>query len=125
MTKKCSFGFISPCSTSSEENSLFQIRACLKSTRNHLGNLNCEFDRDIPEGLLILLRSGLYSVDSSVLKYLICEKHRVELGTHWRRPQMYLKKFKFILYEDDHEINTSYLRLHNNWPNRIYEEGCL
>lgn len=64
MTKKCSFGFLSSCSTSAEENSLFQIRACLKSTRNHLRNLNCEFDRDIPEGLLILYRSGLYSVDS-------------------------------------------------------------
>lgn len=87
MTKKCSFGFLSPCSTSAEENSLFQIRACLKSTRNHLRNLNCEFDRDIPEGLLILYRSGLYSVDSSVLKYFICEKHRDELGTHWRRSQ--------------------------------------
>ena len=76
-------------STVTQTLSLVPIKTCKKSTENHLSQLqSCsEPNFDLPEGLLILYRSGILTVDSYALNLLICPKHRDELGTHWIRRQ--------------------------------------
>ncbi|XP_052075392.1 uncharacterized protein LOC127712825 [Mytilus californianus] len=39
----------------------------------------------IPEALLILYRSGIFSIDHTTLQLKICQAHRDLLGIHWRR----------------------------------------
>ena len=38
-----------------------------------------------PEGLLILCRSGIFVIDSSVANCQICPRHRDDLGVYWKR----------------------------------------
>ncbi|CAC5425772.1 unnamed protein product [Mytilus coruscus] len=40
---------------------------------------------ECPESLLILFRSGIFTIDKTSLVLNICESHRVELGLNWRR----------------------------------------
>lgn len=40
---------------------------------------------EIPEGLLILFRSGLFQFTNDILKFNVCENHRSKLGTRWYR----------------------------------------
>ena len=37
----------------------------------------------IPEGLILLFRSGLFYLTKEVLNLKICTNHRNSLGTHW------------------------------------------
>lgn len=88
MTDTCTFG--KDCGKSghySDENTFCKIYQCTKSTQSHLGSLCCENDVNIPEGVLILYRSGLFNVDVTTLNLKVCQKHRDELGIYWRRHQ--------------------------------------
>ncbi|XP_061196604.1 uncharacterized protein LOC133204877 [Saccostrea echinata] len=40
-----------------------------------------------PEYILILCRSGYFTVDKTVLSMRMCIKHREELGARWKRPK--------------------------------------
>lgn len=40
---------------------------------------------DVPEAIVLLYRSGIFSIDSSTLKLRICQKHRDNIGLKWRR----------------------------------------
>ncbi|XP_052063237.1 uncharacterized protein LOC127702950 [Mytilus californianus] len=39
----------------------------------------------IPEGLLILYRAGLFTVENATMKMTICDSHRDKLSTQWYR----------------------------------------
>ena len=78
-----------PCD-GSELTPLYQ---CEKDTNNHCSLLQCSEKipgkpfsfYNIPEALLILYRSGVFSVDRTTLELSICRAHRDFLGVNWRR----------------------------------------
>jgi hypothetical protein len=55
---------------------------CNKTTQRHLQTIGCGDDCGInlPEGLLILYRSGIFVIDTSVVNWQICPRHRDDLG---------------------------------------------
>ena len=97
MSTQCAFHYISLCGQSDhykpecpdDQISLVPVKTCKKSTANRLSQLHSsnESNIDLPEGVLILYRSGIYTVDSYALNLHICPKHRDELGIHWVRRQ--------------------------------------
>jgi len=38
-----------------------------------------------PEGLLILYRSGIFAIDTSIVNFQTCPRHRDDLGVYWKR----------------------------------------
>ncbi|XP_062600026.1 uncharacterized protein LOC134261619 [Saccostrea cucullata] len=70
------------------EKGYFNITECVKDATIHLRRTNCSehvgYRSDIPEGLLILYRSGIFTIDDSCLNLAICQKHRDELGIYWK-----------------------------------------
>jgi hypothetical protein len=38
-----------------------------------------------PEGLLILHRSGIFAIDTSIVNFQTCPRHRDDLGVYWKR----------------------------------------
>ncbi|XP_076095112.1 uncharacterized protein LOC143065432 [Mytilus galloprovincialis] len=69
------------------------IFECQRSTERHLIGLKSSetipgkpFEKlECPESLLILFRSGIFTLDKLSLNLNICESHRAELGLNWRR----------------------------------------
>ena len=69
------------------------IFECDRNTQKHLTSLKSSESipgrpfqsYDCPESLLILFRSGIFSVDQTALNLYICESHRVFFGLNWRR----------------------------------------
>ncbi|CAG2186996.1 unnamed protein product [Mytilus edulis] len=62
------------------------ITKCDKPTSTHLRSLGCNStDYELPEGLLILYRSGIFSINCSSCDIYICPKHRDDFGIYWRR----------------------------------------
>ena len=88
---KCDFNSFYPyiCDTSHVQ----RIVHCDKDTRNYLYGLKCSESiagkpfqsYTCPEALLILYRSGLFTVDKCVLQMRICKTHRDNLGLSWRK----------------------------------------
>ncbi|CAC5425037.1 unnamed protein product [Mytilus coruscus] len=74
-------------------NTFIYLYNCNRDTSNHLSSLQCsEKIPDkclqfyvIPEALLSLYRSGIFSIDHTTLQLKICQAHRDLLGIHWRR----------------------------------------
>ncbi|CAC5380307.1 unnamed protein product [Mytilus coruscus] len=77
----------------SANNTFIHLYNCNRDTSNHISSLQCsEKIPDkclqfyvIPEALLILYRSGIFSIDHTTLQLKICQAHRDLLGIHWRR----------------------------------------
>ena len=73
----------------------FYIYECDRDILNHLYSLQSAeiihkhvYDAHIcPEYMLILYRSGYFTIDKTVLSMKICIKHREELGARWKRPR--------------------------------------
>ena len=66
--------------------SLDKIADCNKGTTHHLQRLNSSESTaasDFPEGLLILYRSGIFTVDLPSINLRICPKHRDIYGIYW------------------------------------------
>ncbi|XP_063409144.1 uncharacterized protein LOC134692613 [Mytilus trossulus] len=62
------------------------ITKCDKPTSTHLRSLGCNStDFELPKGLLILYRSGIFSIYCSSSDINICPKHRDDFGIYWRR----------------------------------------
>ena len=40
-----------------------------------------------PECLLILYRSGISAIDTSIVHFQTCPRHRDDLGVYWKRPK--------------------------------------
>ena len=40
---------------------------------------------DLPEGLLILYRSGIFAIDISIVNFQTCPTHRDDFGVYWKR----------------------------------------
>ncbi|XP_062581853.1 uncharacterized protein LOC134243620 [Saccostrea cucullata] len=57
--------------------------ACLKSSECVKGKPFQSYD--CPESLLILYRSGIFTIDKNSLNLSICEAHRAHFGLNWRR----------------------------------------
>ena len=38
-----------------------------------------------PEGILILYRSGIFGIDTYIVNFQTCPRHRDELGVYWKR----------------------------------------
>ena len=38
-----------------------------------------------PEGLLILYRSGIFAIDTSIVNFQTCPRYRDDLGVYWKR----------------------------------------
>ncbi|XP_071150193.1 uncharacterized protein [Mytilus edulis] len=82
---KCTFAYKSECGQSLHYASnvpCIPITKCDKPTSTHLRNST---DYELPEGLLILYRSGIFSIDCSSCDIYICPKHRDDFGIYWRR----------------------------------------
>ncbi|XP_076107223.1 uncharacterized protein LOC143075622 isoform X2 [Mytilus galloprovincialis] len=86
---KCTFAYKSECGQSLHYASnvlCIPITKCDKPTSTHLRSLGCNStDYELPEGLLILYRSGIFSIDCSSCDIYICPKHRDDFGIYWRR----------------------------------------
>ena len=41
-----------------------------------------------PEGLIILCRSGIFAIDTSIVNFQTCPAHRDDLGVYWKRQKM-------------------------------------
>lgn len=70
----------------SPNNNFYRISECTKDTSIHLRRLNSTENScvdDFPEGLLILYRSGMFSVDIASTYLRICPKHRDIYGIYW------------------------------------------
>ena len=97
MSTQCALRYISLCGQSGhykpectdDQISLVPIKTCKKSSEKHSSQLHScsEHNFDLPENLLILYRSGIFTVDSYALNLHICPNHRDELGIHWVRRQ--------------------------------------
>ena len=75
---------------------LFNVIRQLKDI--NLQTLGCGDDCgiDLPEGLLILYRSGIFVMDTSVVNCQICPRHRDDLGICWKRQKQGFKDFFII-----------------------------
>ena len=87
---KCAFSYISECGPSQHYASTAMcvpVVQCNKTTQRHLQTIGCGDDCgiDLPEGLLILCRSGIFVIDTSVVNCQICPRHRDDLGVYWKR----------------------------------------
>ncbi|CAG2235052.1 unnamed protein product [Mytilus edulis] len=86
---KCTFAYKSECGQSLHYASnvlCIPITKCDKPTSTHLRSLGCNStDYELPEGVLILYRSGIFSIDCSSCDIYICPKHRDDFGIYWRR----------------------------------------
>ena len=40
---------------------------------------------DLPEDLLILYRSGIFAIDTSIVNFQTCPRHRDDLEVYWKR----------------------------------------
>ncbi|XP_071166181.1 uncharacterized protein [Mytilus edulis] len=69
---------------SSTPNILFKVYECTKPTTIHLKRLNSSKSCDFPEGLFILYRTGIFSIDATTTQLSICPKHRDFYGIHWK-----------------------------------------
>ena len=67
-------------------NKVDQIDNCTKDTTTHLNRLHSidVSSANFPEGLLILHRSCIFSVDRSAKSLSICPWHRDFFGIYWR-----------------------------------------
>jgi hypothetical protein len=67
-------------------NKVDQIDNCTKDTTTHLNRLHSidVSSANFTEGLLILHRSGIFSVDRSAKSLSICPWHRDFFGIYWR-----------------------------------------
>ena len=87
----CNFSYLGgPCGPSQHyttpDNKLNLISECTKDTSIHLKRLNSTENSccgDFPEGLFILYRSGIFSVDTTSTSLRICPKHRDSYGIYW------------------------------------------
>jgi hypothetical protein len=52
-----------------------------------------------PEGLLILYRSGIFAIDTSIVNFQTCPRHRDDLGVYWKRQKR--------TYRSPHPAKTS------------------
>jgi hypothetical protein len=86
---RCDFSHLGGCCGKSNHytnNKVDQIDNCTKDTTTHLNRLHSidVSSANIPEGLLILHRSGIFSVDRSAKSLSICPWHRDFFGIYWR-----------------------------------------
>ena len=94
---KCDFSRLtsSPCGKSDHytiDKLLFNIFECSKEAITHLQTVKCtertfsssSTHGSFPESLLILYRSGIFSIDNGSLSLNICQKHRDEFGIYWK-----------------------------------------
>lgn len=78
-------------SVSSLTNDVLQhLKRCQASTR---------LQTRIPEGLLLLFRSGIFCVSKDVLQLKICTSHRNSLCTHWYKDS---RRCMHPLHQPDH-----------------------
>ena len=54
---------------------------------------------DLPEGLLILYRSGIFAIDTSIVNFQTCPRHRDDMGVYWKRQKR--------TYRSPHPAKTS------------------
>ena len=86
---RCNFSHLEGCCGKSNHytnNKVDQIDNCTKDTTTHLNRLHSidVSSANIPEGLLILYRSGIFSVDRAAKSLSICPWHRDFFGIYWR-----------------------------------------
>ena len=71
-----------------------EVVQCNKPTQRHLppSPTSCDDHEDmmtcgidLPEGLLILHRSGIFAIDTSIVNFQTCPRHRDDLGVYWKR----------------------------------------
>lgn len=78
---------------SCSEDTFFNIYECTKDISCHLRLLHCSEPVPglcgkfvyVPEAIVLLYRSGIFSIDSSTLKLRIFQKHRDSIGLKWRK----------------------------------------
>jgi hypothetical protein len=54
---------------------------------------------DLPEDLLILYRSGIFAIDTSIVNFQTCPRHRDDLEVYWKRQKR--------TYRSPHPAKTS------------------
>lgn len=80
----CCFGTATDC----DNNPIYCLKDCVKTTYNHLRYLNANSKGiDLPESYLILCRAGVNVITAAHLglERKICQFHRDFLGLYWKR----------------------------------------
>lgn len=78
--------FARSCTSVSCDGEQESISSCRTDTLQHLRRCKSSpFHAHvvIPEGLLLLFRSGLFSMNRDVIEFKICQNHKKHLGRQW------------------------------------------
>jgi hypothetical protein len=65
-----------------------------------------------PEGLLILYRSGLFAIDTSIVNCQKCQRHRDDLEVYWKRQKRTYRSPWFILLRFMRNFQETYRHQH-------------
>jgi hypothetical protein len=65
-----------------------------------------------PEGLLILYRSGLFAIDTSIVNCQKCPRHRDDLEVYWKRQKRTYRSPWFILLRFMRNFQDTYRHQH-------------
>lgn len=88
MDGKCQCDFFHSSNDFPCSGEIIEVRQCHNDLTSQLKRYKCNARSPhtiIPEGLLLLFRSGLFTISRDTVKLKICSNHRQKLGTYFSR----------------------------------------